>query len=121
MVQERDKQINVRIYEETRDEWHDHVDKNREYGSMSELVRIAVNEKISKDENDHNPWDIFGELIEDMQDIKEMHKTTNRLIEEGFNEQVTTMEIDQKIEQLREIKESDHFETVDEIDFNEEL
>jgi len=66
--------IGVSVDDETKDEWETHVDES-EYGSMSELVRVAVRKEIRRgDGGDQLPRQVEKELVqvaEDQQSIRD--------------------------------------------------
>lgn len=114
MVQDRDKQINVRVYDYTRQKWKSHVRDNTEYGSMSELIRISVNRKIKEDNDDLNPWDVFTELIDDMDRLRQNQNDIESLIRSGIDQQVKSDELERKLQNLREKLINDEY--IDDID-----
>lgn len=113
MVQERDKQINVRVYDTTRQKWQSHVQDKSEYGSVSELIRISVNQKISEDNDDLNPWDVLSDVMDEIQSLKQNQTNIQNLVQEGIDEQLKIDDVERELKNLQKsMIDSDYLDDV---------
>lgn len=76
---EKRVQVSARVYESTREEWKDWVEESEEHDSVSGMVRAAVEDYQSEDEEDDaGPTDEqFEELLAEVQAVRK-EVTENR-------------------------------------------
>lgn len=99
------KRYTLQLDEDTRDEWKDVVDDSNQYGTISQLIRSAVDEKIKRLEDESE-----GELSREEQNIVDKIKAENMRVldkleaieelgEEIKDSQLTTLEAEDMIHQ----------------------
>jgi peptidoglycan hydrolase CwlO-like protein len=93
------EQINLKVREETKQEWNDYVDENDEFTGLSGLIRMSVHEYISNDRQAR----ASTQAQAGTEEIKEEIQKTKEEIEDELDDiHLRILDIQTKIEKDRE-------------------